>query len=370
MAATTQINTRILNKIDSWSAWQAVANTFTPKRGEICIVEIPSSTSNSGLTPPATGIKVGDGTTKFGALPWIQAIAGDVTAWCKTNMADFDKFKAQVAAAVGVNVNDLNGAISALQSSVGALEANYNTLNSTVAGHTSSIETINAALGLGGADTSLGDRVEEIEGTIAGYTSTNTIASKISAVENRITAIDGTTGTVAGLTSKVNTLVGTDTSKSVRTIAAEETAKIVNGAPESYDTLKEIADWITNDTTGAAEMANDIADIQTTLGITDGAALPATVDTRITNAKNAVIGASNDASSASTIYGAKKYAEEKAAAAVNALDKTIADTNAGVITAITQTDGVVSATQRKVKMADLSDTDTFIFYCGSSTVLV
>ena len=53
-------------------------------------------------------------------------------------------------------------------------------------------------------------------------------------------------------------LVGTDTGKTIRTIAAEETAKIVAGADTDYDTLKEIADFIKNDTTGAAAMANDI----------------------------------------------------------------------------------------------------------------
>ena len=50
-----------------------------------------------------------------------------------------------------------------------------------------------------------------------------------------------------------------------RTIAVEETAKIVAGADASYDTLKEISDWITNDTTGAAQMANDSAELKTRL---------------------------------------------------------------------------------------------------------
>lgn len=45
-------------------------------------------------------------------------------------------------------------------------------------------------------------------------------------------------------------------------IAAAKVAEIVAGANTSYDTLKEIADWILNDTTGAADMANDIAALQ------------------------------------------------------------------------------------------------------------
>lgn len=73
--------------------------------------------------------------------------------------------------------------------------------------------------------------------------------------------------------STVNTLVGEDTGKSVRAISAEEVAKIVAGADESYDTLKEIADWIMSDTTGAAKMSNDISRLDAILdGIGDTAA--------------------------------------------------------------------------------------------------
>lgn len=41
-------------------------------------------------------------------------------------------------------------------------------------------------------------------------------------------------------------------------IAANKVAEIVANADADFDTLKEIADWILNDTTGAADMANDI----------------------------------------------------------------------------------------------------------------
>ena len=60
----------------------------------------------------------------------------------------------------------------------------------------------------------------------------------------------------------VETLVGEDTNKSARDIAAEEVAKVVADADADFDTLKEIADWILNDTTGAANMANDIASLK------------------------------------------------------------------------------------------------------------
>lgn len=70
------------------------------------------------------------------------------------------------------------------------------------------------------------------------------------------------------LSGKVSTLVGTtagDDAKSARAIAAEEVAKIVANADTDYDTLKEIADWIMSDTTGAAKMASDISALQTKL---------------------------------------------------------------------------------------------------------
>ena len=52
--------------------------------------------------------------------------------------------------------------------------------------------------------------------------------------------------------------------------AAAKVAEIVAGADADFDTLKEIADWILNDTTGAADMANDIKALQDQLvGIED-----------------------------------------------------------------------------------------------------
>lgn len=58
--------------------------------------------------------------------------------------------------------------------------------------------------------------------------------------------------------AQASTLVGEDASKSARAIAAEEVAKIVDGADSSFDTLKEIADWISGHKTDAASMNSAI----------------------------------------------------------------------------------------------------------------
>ena len=56
---------------------------------------------------------------------------------------------------------------------------------------------------------------------------------------------------------------------SVAHTVATEIAEIVAGADADFDTLKEIADWIVNDTTGAASMANDIQALENKLAGVD-----------------------------------------------------------------------------------------------------
>ena len=45
----------------------------------------------------------------------------------------------------------------------------------------------------------------------------------------------------------------------VNTAVNESIGKVTSGASEAFDTLKEVEDWIINDTTGAASMANNIS---------------------------------------------------------------------------------------------------------------
>lgn len=72
-------------------------------------------------------------------------------------------------------------------------------------------------------------------------------------------AIEANTNAIAALIGEVEG----DEAKSVRNIAKEEVAAIVGAAPETLNTLEEVAQWIENDETGAAAMANDIAALKT-----------------------------------------------------------------------------------------------------------
>lgn len=114
--------------------------------------------------------------------------------------------------------------------------------------------------------------------TVSGTGTTKTVAAKVQKISTATTAkqgfadaldvkielgnVNGRAGAaldqIAVWTGKNNENYSDDETKSIRNISAEEVAKIVAGADESYDTLKEIADWIKSDTTGAAKMAAGI----------------------------------------------------------------------------------------------------------------
>ena len=86
------------------------------------------------------------------------------------------------------------------------------------------------------------------------------------------------------VSAKVTTLIGEDADKSVRSISAEEVAKIVSGADTAYDTLKEISDWIASHGTDAASMnsqintnKSDIANLTALIGSLPDSATSTTV---------------------------------------------------------------------------------------------
>ena len=108
-------------------------------------------------------------------------------------------------------------------------------------------------------------------------------AGKIATMEGQIAALEAGTyddSEVRGLISDNAEAIGANAeaiaalkgdgegsvSSIATVIAAAKVAEIVAGADQSYDTLKEIADWIASDTTGAAEMSNKITALEGLVG--------------------------------------------------------------------------------------------------------
>ena len=91
------------------------------------------------------------------------------------------------------------------------------------------------------------------------------IAALVEYVLAKKTIIDNN---IAGEAAKIATLIGSDTAKSVRTIANEELAAqlIPSSAKESLDTLQEIAAWIQDHPDDASAMNQAISDLSALVG--------------------------------------------------------------------------------------------------------
>ena len=122
--------------------------------------------------------------------------------------------------------------------------------------------------------------------------------------------------------TNIATLIGEDAEKSAREIASEEVVKVVAGAPEAYDTLKEISDWISSHGTDAASMNSAIKALQTILaGFGTGEGEAATVKKYVDDAITALkIGDYAKAADLTALASRVTTLEGKPAASITAED--------------------------------------------------
>lgn len=127
--------------------------------------------------------------------------------------------------------------------------------------------------------------VDALEAKVGSVPADKTVVEMISDAQAAATYDDtALTGRVTTVEGKVTTLIGDDASKSARTIASEEVAKIVAGADASYDTLKEIADWISSHKTDATAMNSAIVALEAIVDGIGGDGEKATVVEYVTDA--------------------------------------------------------------------------------------
>lgn len=104
-------------------------------------------------------------------------------------------------------------------------------------------------------------KVEALEkGTYDDTAVRELIGANTTAIGENAGNISANATAIATLNSDANT--AGSVAHTATAIAAAKVAEIVANADADFDTLKEIADWILNDTTGAADMANDIKALQ------------------------------------------------------------------------------------------------------------
>ena len=298
------LNTRIKLKYDSYSNW--LANDPVPLIGELCIAEVPAAT-NAVPQEPAIIIKAGDGVKKFSELPILSGLAADVHDWAKastkptyaateiTGLEDYItgvdtdtqytleqdaedshklilKSKAKGASewtnVVTITTADtvyddtaLSGRVTSLETLVGstavatqianaidalklsetyATKTDLNTAWDDINMNAGLIHDINTKIGIGAIPD--------------GKTVVEMIADAQSAATYDDTEVRGL---ITANTTAISTLNG-EGEGSVKKQVADAVATIVADAPEAYDTLKEISDWISSHSSDAASMNSAI----------------------------------------------------------------------------------------------------------------
>lgn len=281
------LNVRINHKYDTLENWKS--STIVLGKGELAIVEIPSGSTGSGLTPPAIGVKVGDGVKTFNGLPWIQSTAGDVYAWAKSSTKP--TYQASEIEGLGEyvagEIQDTNTTYQfsysndklIVQSREKTSEswvtvATLNiTLSTKVDKVTSAVTGNLPQFTAGGGLSDSGKKVSDFltttaaSGTYAKQTDLTSLEESVTDISTRVGEAEGN---ISDLQSSMNTLkADAATEGSIKKQVADAVAGIVNGAPEDFNTLKEMSDWIASHTNDASAMnsaitqnSNDINSLQ------------------------------------------------------------------------------------------------------------
>ena len=167
--------------------------------------------------------------------------------------------------------------------------------------------------------------------------------------------IAGNAAAIGVLEGEVDTLIGTDTGKSVRAIANEELAAqlIPENAKESLDTLAEIAAWIQAHPDDASAMNAAIAALETKVDTGDQ-----TVSAYVTAAITALnIGDYAKAADLTALAARVTTAEGN----IDALETEVAKK---------ANDADLAAVAKSGKVEDLTQDNYIIFNCGSSNTVI
>ncbi len=325
--ANKTFNTRIKQKYDSYSNWSSKNPVLL--EGEIAVVVVPAATG-AVQQEPAILFKVGDGTKTFNQLEFISAKAADVYSWAKastkptyaaseiTGLSDYISSEIQdtdtqykIEADAGnarkfyLYSKPLNGSWGTTPvSTIEIPETVYTLATGTTNGTVKFNGTEVAVAGLGSAAYTNSTAYDEAGAADAALASAKTYAdgkdtaiaaakkagddaqADIDALEAKVgTVADGKTvvqmitdatyddtalaGRVSDVEGAIDTLNGTGAG-SVKKQVADAVAGIVADAPEAYDTLKEISDWISSHASDASDMNSKISANESAIATLNG----------------------------------------------------------------------------------------------------
>lgn len=409
--ASKTLKTRIKLKYDTLTNWQGDGADVVLLKGEVAICEVPTGGSLEQVTPPAILFKVGDGVKTFAQLPWVSGLAADVYAWAKA--ATKPTYTATEVGAAPTNHNHTTSAITDFTTAVNSLiddkiaeipsvevpeytlEAGtdegsvvlkkdgiavgddviiqgYSALKASIAAKYTKPGTgipktdlaSDVQTSLGKADTALQ------AGALDGYATTSSVTSAISTHNTLSTAHSDIRALISTLSSQIG-----DLGNALHFIGVEEALPesgkdgdvVIVGSKEyvwANETWNEFGsgDHITKaqadgyyDTKGTASnliTALDLATVSVgagqtikTIAQTDGKVAVTTQSIAI--AQSQVSGLSTTLSTFATTSALN--------AAIAGLDKADAAVANQYVTAVSETDGVISVTRKQISYNELSD---------------
>lgn len=317
--ANKTFNTRLKLKYDTYTNWHTKNPVLLA--GELAICVVPAD-SNQATNEPTVLMKCGDGTSTFNELGWISGLSADVYGWAKsenkpkysaneiTGLSDYISgeiqdtntvFKLESDAENGrkfyLYSKEINGEwgttpVSTIEIPETVYTLATGTANGTVkfngsdvavkglgsaaytnadaydaAGSAQTAED-NAKAHADGKDAAIaaakkaGDDaqadVDALAGKVGTVPESKTVVQMIADAQAAATYDDtALKGRVTATETAINTLNGTGAG-SVKKQVADAVAGIVADAPEAYDTLKEISDWISTHASDASAMNSQI----------------------------------------------------------------------------------------------------------------
>ena len=332
------LNTRIALRYDTYENW--MSSTVILKRGEVAIATIPTGdSSGSSQYLPAVLMKVGDGNHTFKDLKWTQAVAADVPTWAK--QANKPTYAA----------TEITGLSDYISSEIQDTDTQYTLVK-----------------GANDYEWKLMSRAKGEE-AYTNLVATLTIPDKTA----DITALQNLVGDTKVSTQIANAIAALNLDETYEAKGAADAVKaaLLGDAATDYNTLGKLEDAVLA-VKATAESKTTMAEVE---------AKNYATKTEAQGYANAVLGnADTDTADSKTVYGARKYADSLNSAMDGRVDALETAIGAGgsvstqidekialldmdevavgageIIEKISQTDGKVTASKRKLAATDIPE---------------